>query len=128
MSPTFPFDTPHTDNPAPAHRGGSIDRWEDEGGPPMPPIRSRKRASSTRALPLIDHDKRETATICRERAAADLLESATLATVNERRRMEASAASWTARANLLGRIESGIEARRQAAADLAGDPSAHLRT
>lgn len=55
-----------------------------------------------------DPSKRETAAICRDRAAADLLESAAMINANQRIRLETSAASWTARALMLERVESGI--------------------
>lgn len=48
---------------------------------------------------------RDTAGICRERAAADLLKSVAMITVNERLILERSAASWEMRAQLLGRVE-----------------------
>lgn len=64
-----------------------------------------------------DHAKRETSALCRERAAADLLQSAAMITVNQKLRLEASAASWTVRAKLLQRVEDGIASR--AAADSA---------
>ena len=41
--------------------------------------------------------KRETAEMCRERAAADLLASVATMTAHQRQRMETSAATWTAR-------------------------------
>lgn len=58
-----------------------------------------------------DHAKRETSALCRERAAADLLQSAAMITANQKLRLEASAASWTVRANLLQRVEDGIARR-----------------
>jgi len=42
---------------------------------------------------------------CRGRAEADLLASVAMLTANERVRLETSAASWTARANLLQRMD-----------------------
>ena len=56
-------------------------------------------------------DGRDTADGCRDRAAADLLQSETMNTANGRKVLETSAASWTQRAELLQRIETGIEAR-----------------
>lgn len=64
-------------------------------------------------------DGRDTATGCRDRASADLLQALAASTANGRRVLESSAASWTTRAQLLQRIETGIEARRDAA-DAAG--------
>lgn len=121
MSPTYPFDHAHTENPGPGTRSPSIDRWEDEGGPAAP----RRRAPSTTVktpasfLPL-NREQRDTAAGCRDRASADLLEAATMATVNARARMESSAANWTLRAELLDRLEASFEARKAAAAKSAG--------
>jgi hypothetical protein len=55
----------------------------------------------------------DTAAGCRDRAAADLLASAAMATRNGQQRLEASAASWTARAELLQHDEDDFEARRK---------------
>lgn len=57
--------------------------------------------------------RRDTAEACRERAAADLLESVSMITANQRQRLESSAASWTVRADMLERIEDSF-ARRAA--------------
>jgi len=57
-------------------------------------------------------DSRDTAEGCRDRASADLAQAGTMNTANGRQVLEKSAASWTTRAELLQRIESGIEARR----------------
>ena len=59
--------------------------------------------------------KRETAGLCRERAAADLLASAAMINANQRLRLETSAASWTVRAEVLQRVEDNF-ARRTAEA------------
>ncbi|MEO6359518.1 MAG: hypothetical protein ABIO43_02955 [Sphingomicrobium sp.] len=56
-------------------------------------------------------DSRDTAAGCRDRASKDLIEAITMNTANGRQVLEKSAASWTKRAELLQRIESGIEAR-----------------
>lgn len=53
----------------------------------------------------------DTAVGCRALAAADLLRAANLTGAHIRWRFEHSAAAWTARADLLGRIEAGFEAR-----------------
>jgi hypothetical protein len=58
-----------------------------------------------------ERDARESAAGCRERASADLLRALEMATVNGRQVFEKSAASWTKRADMLQRIETGIEAR-----------------
>jgi hypothetical protein len=44
---------------------------------------------------------RDTSEGCRERASADLLESVTMLTANERLILERSAASWSLRADML---------------------------
>ncbi len=49
---------------------------------------------------------------CRDRAAADLLASVVLLTANERRRLETSAASWSARADMLQRLDDNHSARK----------------
>ena len=53
-----------------------------------------------------------TAAACRERASADLLESVTMFTANQRMALERSAESWTLRAVMLERIEKSFEKRR----------------
>ena len=129
MSPTYPFDHAHTENPGPGTRSPSIDRWEDEGGPAAP----RRRAPSTTVktpasfLPL-NREQRDTAAGCRDRASADLLEAATMATVNARARMESSAANWTLRAELLDRLEASFDARKAAASDPSEELAGDLRT
>jgi hypothetical protein len=59
------------------------------------------------ARPVRDSSKHETAAVCRDRAAADLLAAAAMINANQRLRMESSAASWAARALFLERIEEG---------------------
>lgn len=79
------------------------DSWIDDGGTLNPaPAVSR------------DKDARDTAEGCRERATADLTRALATSTVNGRQVFEKSAASWTKRADLLQRIETGIEARLNA--------------
>src|SRR4051812_46801379 len=56
--------------------------------------------------------RRDTAEGCRDRATADLLQAVTMATVHGRQMLESSAASWNARAELLQRVETGIESKR----------------
>lgn len=58
-----------------------------------------------------EHAKRETASACRDRAAADLLESVAMINANQRIRLETSAASWTSRALMLQRVEDGTARR-----------------
>jgi hypothetical protein len=71
----------------------------------QPPLPARKPRSFK--LPA------DTAAGCRDRAAADLIASAAMAPGNGRQRMEASSASWAARAELLQRDEDEFEARRK---------------
>ena len=66
----------------------------------------RHQAESTRA-------KRESAAVCRERSANDLLASVSMLNANQRLRMETSAAMWAERAEMLQRVEDGL-ARRTA--------------
>jgi hypothetical protein len=54
---------------------------------------------------------RDTASGCRARASADLVEAMAMSTRNGREILETSAASWTKRAEMLQRIENGIAAR-----------------
>jgi hypothetical protein len=48
---------------------------------------------------------------CRSRAEADLLASVVVSTANERIRLETSAASWNARADMLQRLDDNHAAR-----------------
>jgi hypothetical protein len=70
------------------------------------PAPARHQAESTRS-------KRESSAVCRERAANDLLASASMINANQRLRMETSAAMWAERAETLQRVEDGL-ARRTA--------------
>jgi hypothetical protein len=67
--------------------------------PARPPARTSKQPQDTVAG-------------CRGRAAADLLASVAMLTANERRRLETSAASWTARAEMLQRCDDSMAARK----------------
>jgi hypothetical protein len=75
-------------------------RWIHRGTTPNPAPGARTK------------DDRDTAQGCRDRATADLLQAITMNTANGRQVLEKSAASWAVRAELLQRIEVGIEARR----------------
>jgi hypothetical protein len=68
--------------------------------------------------------KRESAAICRERAANDLLASVSMLNANQRLRMETSAAMWAERADILQRVEDGLAERtaKTAAARVAAEP------
>lgn len=65
----------------------------------------------TSALHQPTKEQRDTAAGCRERARTDLLSALAMSTQNGRQVLEKSAASWTKRADMLHRIEAGIEAR-----------------
>lgn len=126
MSPTA-SDHSKPARTAPRPHSPSLDRWEDEGGPVGP----KKTSPPAAPAPSFKNvrDQRDTASGCRERAAADLLEAASLATLNGRLRMESSAAMWTQRAELLGRLEASFDARQAAVREsVAGDEEAPLRT
>ncbi len=58
---------------------------------------------------------------CRSRAEADLLASVVMSTANERIRLETSAASWNARADLLQRLDDNYAARKAKVARDAGN-------
>ena len=94
-----------------AARSADLDRWRDEGGTGAPRRRAAKSAAAASAV-RANRDQRDTAEGCRELAAADLLKAAPMLIANERARMEASAASWTARAELLARLEASFAARQ----------------
>ena len=95
---------------------------------PLPPIvaeSNRKSSAPSPEYPWISRgstlnpspgpllkQRRDTAVGCRDRATADLLQAVTMATAHGRRMLERSAASWSARAELLQRVETGIEDRR----------------
>ena len=57
----------------------------------------------------------DTADGCRANAAADLARAAAAGALQMRIRMENSAAVWSARADLLGRLEASFRARRKTA-------------
>jgi predicted RNA polymerase sigma factor len=61
---------------------------------------------------------------CRDRAEADLLASVAVVTANERARLETSAASWSARASMLQRLDDNHEARKAKAASAIGEDEA----
>jgi hypothetical protein len=74
--------------------------------------------------------RHDTAEGCRDRATADLLEAVTMATAHSRQMLERSSAAWTARAEVLHRIESSIQSKRSefplTPGEIAED-AAHLR-
>ena len=68
-------------------------------------------------LPRVQHRRQphDTAAWCAERAEADQLAAAAAENDNVRHRFELSAASWSARAEMLQRSEQGIRTRTEAA-------------
>ena len=69
------------------------------------PVAAAHRSSPTNRV------KRESAEVCRERAATDLLASVSMLNDNQRLRMETSAAMWAERAEILQRVEDGLVQR-----------------
>jgi hypothetical protein len=57
----------------------------------------------------LQKERRDTAEGCRDRATADLLQAVSMATAHGRQMLERSAASWSARAELLLRIEGDVQ-------------------
>jgi hypothetical protein len=70
-------------------------------------------------LPRVQHSRQphDSADWCAERAAADRAAAAAAENDNVRQRFELSAASWSARAEMLQRIANNIRARAEAAVD-----------
>lgn len=91
--------------PAPSSDRLALDGWLDDGGSVRPnsarPVR-KPRSSKQLADTVIG---------CRSRASADLVAAAAMTTKNGQLRMEASSASWTARADLLQRMEDDFSKR-----------------
>ena len=88
----------------------SFQAWENEGGPAA----ARDPASGQDGLlPLMRRSKQpqDTAAGCRVRAEADLAQAERMDTAHGRERFEHSAASWTARGDLLARLDSSRAAR-----------------
>ena len=84
--------------------------WLDDGGS------SLQAASRPARKPRSPRQPGDTAEGCRNRAAADLLAAAAMSTRNGTLRMEASSASWSARAEMLQRIDNSYEARMKSEA------------
>lgn len=91
----------------------SVDKWENEGGATKPSASSP--AGPPARLPRLLHRStkaaQDTAAGCRARAAADLATAATMDTANGRQKLEHSATTWTARGDLLARLEAGRSTR-----------------
>lgn len=94
-----------------------VQSWEDEGGA----IRTHPPAPETdMLLPLTrQHSKQpqDTAAGCRIRAEADLEQAGRMDTAHGRERFEHSAASWTARGELLARLDASRAVRKAMAED-----------
>lgn len=90
-----------------------VDNWENEGGATR--ARSSTGPDVSRRLPRLTHRStkaaQDTAAGCRARAAADLATAATMDTVNGRQKLEHSASTWSARGDLLARLETGRRTR-----------------
>lgn len=95
---------------------GANDDQPLEPGPDGEPVADK--AARPRIAGLADSRERflngpkDNAAACRERASADLESASQRSTANGRRVLESSAASWTARADLLQRLEDKFEARK----------------
>ena len=83
----------------------AIDDWFNEGGAIASLPAVRRSTLSRRKRP------EDTAEGCRDHAADDLRRAAALTGDHIRWRFEHSAAAWTARAEMLGRIEAKFQAR-----------------
>ena len=67
-------------------------------------------------LPMGTKQAQDTVAGCRLRAEADLTRSSAMDTAHGREKLEHSAATWSARADLLQRIETGARARLERSA------------
>ena len=76
------------------------------GAPLAPAERSRMER-----LPQRGKQAQDTVAGCRERAAADLARAAAMDTAQRRATLDRSAAAWTARGDLLQRLETSFLAR-----------------
>jgi hypothetical protein len=75
-------------------------------------VGSRRRTVHGRPSARTKRRPEDTAAGCRVRAEADLLAAVATATDNQRRRLETSAGSWTARAVHLQAVDDELEARK----------------
>ena len=94
-----------------------VQAWEDEGGA-VPPRKSDAADSGLLTL-MRQHGKQpqDTAAGCRIRAEADLEQAGRMDTAHGRERFEHSAASWTARGDLLARLDASRAVRQAMAED-----------
>jgi hypothetical protein len=86
----------------------SVEVRDDEGGATRAAAAAQ---SGVRGVPPHRRSPRDTVAGCRDAAASDLLQAANMDTANGRLRFEHSAASWTARGDLLQRLDEGWRAR-----------------
>ena len=88
-----------------------IEDWDNEGGAVRPAAATAapavKRGSRAAGLPPHRRSPRDTVAGCRDAAEADLMKAAVMDTANGRLRHEHSAAAWTARGDLLQRLDEG---------------------
>lgn len=94
-------------------RPAGIENWDNEGGL-VRPAASAAAGSGTRAVAPERRASRDTVAGCRESAESDLLQAAGMDTANGRLRFEHSAACWTARGDLLQRLDEGWRSRASA--------------
>ena len=94
-----------------SRHASDIQTWDNEGGSvparaPAPPKGG--------LLPLMRHTRQpqDTAAGCRLRAEADLKQAERMDTARGRERFEHSAACWTARGDLLARLDASRAARQ----------------
>jgi len=103
---TAPFDSRRAASAARvAAFAAAIDDWDNEGGAAASMSAARRATLTRRKRP------EDTADGCRAHAAADLRRAADLTGDHVRWRFEHSAAAWTARADMLGRLEANFLAR-----------------
>ena len=70
-----------------------------------------RRSAPGTGLPAHRRSPRDTVAGCRDAATLDLAKAAIMDTANGRLRLEHSAASWTARGDLLQRLDEGWRSR-----------------
>ena len=95
------------------HRQSGIETWDDEGGA-VRPVAVTAARNGTRAVAPERRAPRDTVAGCRDSAASDLVQAGRMDTANGRLRFEHSAACWTARGDLLQRLDEGWRTRAPA--------------
>jgi hypothetical protein len=89
---------------------------------PSPPKCRKRSATLGRTIASTLKRKEDTASGCRDLAAASLAQVLPTATLNERRRFEHSAVTWTVRAELLERMEMRSVTARSTSHSLLDEP------